>query len=75
MTETSRTPGRPPQVTPGLPTAMAALLTEAENCAREIACIRSTLEAAELKRRKLVTAIEACDRSCRIVGRPNGGSP
>ena len=57
MIETPLRPG----VKPGLPTAVAALLTEAEAASSEVARLTSTLEAARLRQRTLVTALEAAN--------------
>ncbi len=57
MTETPLPPG----VKPGLPTAVATLLTEAEAASYEVARITGTLETARLRQRTLVTALEAAN--------------
>ncbi len=52
---------QPPGVKPGLPSAVTALLTEAEAASSEVARIAGTLEAARLRQRTLVTALEAAN--------------
>jgi hypothetical protein len=55
MTETSQ----PPR----LSGAVAAMMAEAEQTTAEIATLRKTLEAAEAKRRKLLTALDAATQA------------
>jgi hypothetical protein len=61
MTDAHHHPSITSDPVPGLPAAVATLLSEAEAASREIARLTSTLETTRLRQCKLVTALEAAN--------------